>query len=74
MAGMVFFAMFALDFVWARYTYAMTAKRAGAASGYAGAIVLLSGTAAIGYTSDPWLLVPAVCGAVMGTWLAVKIS
>ena len=37
-------------------------------------IICLSGTAAIGYTSDHWLLIPAMLGAFCGTALAIKLG
>ncbi len=67
----VFLALAALDFVWAKYTFAMTARKSAAAGAYASGIILLSGAAAIGYTSDPMLLLPAMAGAFVGTWVAV---
>lgn len=70
----VFIALFMLDFVWAKYTYAMTQKAAAWAGGYACVIILLGGYAAIGYTQNPWLLVPAMAGAFAGTWLAVRFQ
>ena len=68
----VFIAVFALDFVWARYTLAMTGKRRWAAGSYGALIIVLAGVAQIGYTSDPWLLVPAALGAFAGTAAAVE--
>lgn len=70
----VFIALFVLDFVWAKYTYAMTNKRAWNAGGYAGLIIMLGGFAQISYTSDHLLLIPAVAGAVLGTTVAVKTA
>lgn len=70
----VFAALFVLDFVWAKYTLAMTQKRAVVASGLASAIILLSGAAQIGYTSAPWLLLPAAAGAFAGTFAAVRFT
>lgn len=70
----VFAAVFALDFAYAIYTRAVTNERAIAAGIYASAIILLAGSAAIGYTSDPWLLIPAMCGAFCGTVLAVRLA
>ena len=70
----VFAAMFALDFVWAKYTFAMTDRHPYRAGGYAGAICLLAGIAQIGYTADPWLLIPALIGAFGGTVLAVRMK
>lgn len=68
----VFVALFLLDFVWAKYTYALTQGYAFLASSYAGALIVLSGAAAIGYTHDPLLLAPAMLGAFCGTLVAVK--
>jgi hypothetical protein len=67
----VFIALFLLDFVWAKYTYAMTERRRVMSAGLASVLILLSGGAAIGYTSDPWMLIPAMLGAFVGTWVAV---
>ncbi len=70
----VFLALFLLDFVWAKYTYAMTDQRVVKSGVYASVIILLSGLAQIGYTSDPLLLIPAIAGAFFGTALAVLIK
>lgn len=67
----VFVAMFALDFVWALYTQAVTASAALRASMWATAITVLSGLGQIGYTHDPWLLIPAALGAFAGTFIAL---
>lgn len=71
-ALVVFAALFALDFVWARYTNAITAQRELAASLYAAALIILSGIAAVVYTTEPLMLVPAALGAFAGTYVAVK--
>ena len=68
----VFAALFALDFVWARYTFALNSKSVFGSSNYAAVLILLSGAAAVGYTSNPWLLIPAAMGAWCGTALAVR--
>lgn len=70
----VFAALFALDFVWAKYTTAITAKRPMLASSFASVIILLSGGAAIGYTTEPLMLIPAMAGAFAGTWVAVRYT
>jgi hypothetical protein len=70
----VFAALFTLDFVWARYTQAITARWPWQASGYAGVIIGLSGFAAISYTTNPWMLLPAIAGAVTGTYSAVRFT
>jgi hypothetical protein len=68
----VFAALFALDFVWAKYTFAMTEKRPILSGAYASGLIVLSGAAAVGYTQNPWLLIPAALGAFCGTWVAVR--
>lgn len=73
-AATVFICLLALDFVWAKYTYAMTQKRPVLAGGYAAVLIVLSGSAAIGYVNDPWMLLPAAGGAFSGTALAVILE
>lgn len=70
-ALMSFFAMFALDMVFARYAYALTAQRACAASMWASLIVVCNAVVIINYVADVWTLAPAVVGAFAGTWVAV---
>lgn len=70
----VFAAMALLDFVWARYTAAVTAKGAFKSAGYAATILFLNGSVVLGYASDPWMLLPAGAGAFVGTYFAVKTS
>lgn len=71
-AALAFGAVAALDFVWAKYTYAMTARQPWLAGTYAGAIFALGGVAAISYVANPWMLIPSVAGAFVGTWVAVR--
>jgi hypothetical protein len=68
----VFAATFALDFIWALYTLAMVARDPLTSGVYAAAIILLGGIAAIGYTKNKWLLIPAVAGAFLGTVAAMR--
>lgn len=69
--AITFAALFALDFVWALYTQAITADRRAVASGLAVVIIMLGGTAAISYTQNPWMLIPAGAGAFCGTYAAL---
>lgn len=69
----VFTCLFAVDFVWAKYTYAMARKRAHTAAGYASLIILTNGVAVIFYSSEPLMLLPAALGAYFGTLVAVKM-
>jgi hypothetical protein len=67
----VFVALFMLDFVWARYTLALTSARRIASANYAAILICLSGVAAVLYTREPWLILPAMAGAWAGTWSAL---
>lgn len=73
-AALVFLAMFCLDFVWAKYTFAMTSRQPWRAASYASVIIFLSGGAAVGYVNDPVLLIPAMVGAFAGTFFAVRVQ
>jgi hypothetical protein len=73
-AAAVFVAVAALDFVWAYYTRYVNDGRAVCAGFAAILIMLLGGTAVIGYTADPWMLIPAGVGAFVGTFTAVKMG
>jgi hypothetical protein len=70
----VFAAMFALDFIWARYTRAVGEKAAARSSAWATLIILVSGFVTTSYVSNPWLLVPAAIGAFTGTYAAVRYA
>lgn len=73
-AALVFLALFALDFVWARYTFALSSRQSWRAASYASVIIFLSGGAAVGYVNDPVLLIPAMIGAFAGTFVAVRVA
>ncbi len=70
----VFLAVAALDFVWAFYTRACANGWAGIGALMAALIIVLSGSAQIGYTHDPLLLIPAALGAFVGTWAALRLT
>lgn len=68
----VFAAMFALDFVWAYYTKAITRHAPFAASNWAIVVTVFSAIAQIGYVENHWLVLPAALGAFAGTYSAMK--
>jgi hypothetical protein len=70
----VFLAMAALDYVWAKYTHAVTDRYINRASTYATLIILCNGFVVIEYVKDYWLLIPTAAGAYVGTWIAIKTS
>ena len=67
-----FCVMFALDFVWARYTAAMVEKHAAYAGLYGAGIVVLNGFVTLLYVATPVLLIPACLGAFAGTYIAIR--
>jgi hypothetical protein len=70
----VFVALFALDFIYARYNVATTTGRALASAHYAALIILLGGFGIVQYAHDPLMLIPAAFGAWGGTFCAVHFK
>lgn len=69
------FALMAItDICWAKYTVTATSNSPGKAAGWAVALFLMGGVAVVGYTTNPWLLLPSAAGAAWGTYLGVKTS
>ena len=66
-----FFAMVALDLVFAPYIATVAAREAVAASAWAAAIALCNTFVVVSYVKDRRMVVPVVLGAFAGTWLAV---
>lgn len=71
-ATLVFAAVAVLDLAWARYTIALTDRRGLVSGLYAAGIIALSGFAAVNYVGNPWMLLPAMAGAFVGTVTAVR--
>lgn len=70
----VLVGMTILDFVWARYTAACAEKKAMLASLNASGIMILNGLVTIVYVNEPRMIVPAVVGAFIGTYLSIWMS
>lgn len=68
----VFLLMVALDFVWARYTLAIQRRAHVCAAATAGVIFLLNGVVTVAYVGDYWVLLPAIAGAVVGTYIGSR--
>jgi hypothetical protein len=68
----VFISLFALNVIWARYTIEVTNGSRWKAGACASAITVLSGYAAISYVSNPWMLLPAMAGAFLGTGIGAQ--
>lgn len=69
-----FGSMLAYDWLWAKYTIYVSQKRAAMAALSSGSILLIGSAATLAMVSDTKALVPAVLGAMLGTYLAVKRS
>jgi hypothetical protein len=71
---LVFLLMTALDYFWAKYTAAIAGKHPLWAGFHAMIILFFNGAVTIAYVADTWMLLPALVGAFLGTYLAVKSS
>jgi len=70
-AAVAFLVVGALDVVWVGYTASVNNKRPFAGGVYAMLIYAGGGTIVIGYTTENWLLIPAILGAFGGTYAAI---
>ena len=71
-ALLVFVAMMASDFCWARYIVSAAGGRRLVAATWSAAIMLIGSITVIEYTSSHWMILPATAGAFTGTLIAVK--
>ena len=68
----VFVLVLLTDFWWAKYIRATTDRRAITSALYAAGLILLSSGVVLAYVEDPVMILPAVGGAFVGTYLSVK--
>jgi len=73
-AAIVFFTLFALDVVWARYTLYLNGGHRWRAGGLAAAIIALGSFSTINYVDNHWMIIPAMAGAFCGTWIGTKAA
>lgn len=73
---LLFIIIFAIDFIvsygWAKAVKGISDNQALQAALWAGFITLSGGISTISYVLNHWLLIPAVLGSVIGTYIAVK--
>ena len=69
-----FFAVFFLDVVYTYYLRCVAENKVMLASFWSVACYLGGSIAVINYTSDHWMLIPAVMGAFAGTWTGMKLK
>lgn len=73
-AAAVFLLVAVWDALWAAYIVKTTERKASAAANYSAALYLLSAFNVLAISRDPWLAIPGVLGAWVGTWFAVRRS
>lgn len=71
---MVMGLMVVVDACWAKYTLAMQRKDAMISGLWSVGIMLCGALVTVNYVGDKTMLIPAVIGAFLGTYLAVKHS
>jgi uncharacterized membrane protein YfcA len=69
-----FFAVFFLDVVYTYYLRCVAENKVFLASFWSVACYLGGSIAVINYTSDHWMLIPAMLGAFAGTWVGMKLK
>lgn len=69
-----FTSMFVTDICWAVYVSSVKDDAPFKSSLWALFLFLTGSIAVIGYTTDPWLLIPAGMGAFAGTYVGVLIN
>jgi hypothetical protein len=68
-----FLAIFVLDIVYTYYLKCVTHDHILGASFWSVACYLLGSVAVINYTTNHWLIIPAVVGAFCGTYVGMRI-
>jgi len=68
-----FIAIFLLDIVYTYYLRCVQYEQALKASVWAVACYVLGSVAVINYTTNHWLIIPAIVGAFCGTYVGMKI-
>lgn len=69
---LVFFAAMATDWLWATYIAQTAAKNAIKAALWSGVLMLVGAYVTLSYLEDWRMLIPAVIGGMIGTYISVK--
>lgn len=69
-----FFGMFFTDIFYTYYLAAIQERNAFASANWAVVVYVIASMLVIGYTSDHWLLIPAILGAWLGTYIGIKLK
>lgn len=68
----VFASVAAADYAWTKYNMHSAAKHPHRAAGWSAAIIAFGAVSVVSYTTNHWLLIPALLGAYVGTYVAVR--
>jgi len=71
---LLFVAYFVYDLLYAKWTEYVVTKRPYLAAHASVGIYLIGSWGIILYVANPWLLIPIILGAWLGTYVAVKRS
>lgn len=69
-----FFSIFLLDIVYTYYLRCVADDNVLGASFWSVACYILGSVAVISYTTNHWLIIPALAGAFFGTFVGMKIK
>ena len=69
-----FFAIFLLDIVYTYYLRCVATNNVLGASFWSVACYILGSVAVINYTTNNWLMIPAVVGAFCGTYVGMIVK
>ena len=69
-----FFSIFLLDIVYTYYLRCVASNNVWGASFWSVSCYLLGTVAVISYTTNHWLVIPAIVGAFFGTFAGMKIK
>lgn len=66
----VFFSTLMADFSWSMYIKLLSKNKDLKAACWSAFITLIGGITIIGYTANHWLIIPAIVGGFIGTYLS----
>lgn len=67
-----FFGMLGVDFLYAEYTKAAADRRTAMACVTAGAMLIFNALVVSLYVANPWTMIAAAAGAVVGTYISMR--
>lgn len=71
LGALTFILTLLADVCWTQYNMRSAEKRAHPAAFWSALIVAVGGLNVLLYTTSHWLLIPAILGAYLGTWVTI---